>query len=302
MIITPAAIKSLFVGFKKNFQDGQQEAGPMYTHIATTVPSTTSANTYGWLGKVPSLREWVGDRVINDIKAHSYSITNKSWESTIGVDRDDIEDDEIGIYAPLFQEMGRAVEIHADELVYPLLNNGFTTLCYDGQPYFDDEHPVTAKADGTGTVAQVSNMLVDAGYTGPAWFLMDTTRAIKPIIFQQRKKPKFVQMVDEKDESVFMRKEFRFGVDCRDNVGVSFWQLAFGAKAELTYDNLWAAYTTMRGYTADGSRKLGVRPRTLVVPVALEKQARLLIERERLDNGESNELYKKFEIVVPDYL
>lgn len=302
MIITPANIKALFTGFKKHFQDALGEAEAMYGKIATTVPSTSKSNTYGWLGKFPALQKWVGDRAIKSMKAHGYAIVNETFESTVGVDRNDIDDDEIGIYAPMFQEMGRAAAIHPDELVFPLLKEGFTKLCYDGQPYFDDEHPVTENVDGTGAVGQLSNMHVNPEYTGEAWYLMDTTRAIKPIIFQQRKKPVFTQMTDSNDEGVFMRKEYRFGVDCRDNVGFSFWQMAFGVKDDLTYDNLWAAYSTMRGFVADGGRKLGIRPVTLVVTTQQEKAARKLIERERLDNGESNELHKKFEIVVPDYL
>lgn len=302
MIITPGAITALFTAFKANFQKAQEEAKPMYLEVATLVPSTSKSNTYGWLGKVPSLREWIGERVINSIKAFGYTITNKDWESTVSVDRNDIEDDEVGVYSPLFQEMGRAAAIHPDEIVFPLLRQGFTSLCFDGQNFFDGEHPVMENADGTGQNTPTSNMKVDAGYTGEPWYLLDTTRAIKPLIFQQRKKPVFTNMTKMDDESVFMSKEFRFGVDCRDEVGFSFWQMAYGIKADLSYDNLWEVYSAMRAFTADGGRKLGMRPKTLVVPTSLEKQAKRIVNRERLDNGESNELYQMFKIITPDYL
>jgi len=302
MIITPQAITNLFTGLKKHFQDGQSQAKPQYTKVATVVPSTTKSNTYGWLGKFPGLKKWIGDRDLKNMKAHSYSVTNEKFESSVVVSKDDIEDDEIGIYAPLAQEAGRASEVHPDELVFPLLKAGFVDVCYDGQPFFDDEHPVHENTDGTGAVVATTNMLVDGAYTGEAWYLLDTTRAIKPLIFQQRKKPEFKQMTDAKDEAVFMRDEYRFGVDCRDNAGFGFWQMAFGAKADLTYENLWEAYTAMRSFKSDGGRPLGIRPVMLVVPVSLEQKAIKLIDREKLDNGESNELYKKFEIVVPDYL
>lgn len=36
------------------------------------------------------------------------------------------------------------------------------------------------------------------------------------------------------DEAVFTRKEFRYGVDCRDAAGFGFWQLAFANKRALT--------------------------------------------------------------------
>ena len=107
-MITPALLQSLFTGFKKNFEDAKSEAPAQYTKIATVIKSTTKSNTYGWLGKFPSLRKWVGDRVIESMKAHGYQIVNEDFEATVAVDRNDIEDDELGIYAPLFQEMGLA--------------------------------------------------------------------------------------------------------------------------------------------------------------------------------------------------
>ncbi|NSY36581.1 head protein, partial [Pseudoalteromonas sp. JC28] len=209
-IITPALITSLQTGFKKNFQDGLSEAQPQYTAIATVIKSTTKSNTYGWLGKFPTLKKWVGDRDIQSMKAHGYSIVNDDYEATVGVDRNDIEDDDLGVYAPLMTEMGRAAAIHPDEMCFPLLNDGFTTLCYDGQNYFDTDHPVYPNADGTGAALSVANMAEDVNYTGPAWFVMDNSKVLKPIIFQERKKPQFTAMTKPDDESVFTRKEFRY--------------------------------------------------------------------------------------------
>ncbi|MFC2707873.1 MAG: Mu-like prophage major head subunit gpT family protein, partial [Neisseria sp.] len=77
MIITPDTLKALFTGFKKNFQDGLKMADSQYKEIATVIPSSTASNTYGWLGQWPAFREWVGDRVFQDMKAHGYAITNK---------------------------------------------------------------------------------------------------------------------------------------------------------------------------------------------------------------------------------
>ena len=165
-IVTPALIAALFTGFKKNFEDAKSAAPSQYTKIATVIQSTTKSNTYGWLGKFPSLRKWIGDRVINSMAAHGYTITNDDWESTVGVDRNDIEDDEIGIYAPLFAEMGRAAGVHPDEQVFALLKAGFTSPCFDGQYFFDTDHPVYPNADGTGTVVPTANAVIDGAYTG----------------------------------------------------------------------------------------------------------------------------------------
>ncbi|MBD1584767.1 Mu-like prophage major head subunit gpT family protein [Pseudoalteromonas sp. S16_S37] len=300
-IVTPAILTSLQTGFKKNFQDGLSEAKPQYTAIATVIKSTTKSNTYGWLGKFPSLKKWVGDRQIKSMKAHAYSIVNEDFEATVGVDRNEIEDDELGVYAPLMQEMGRSAGIHPDEVCWPLLRAGFTTLCYDGQNYFDTDHPVYPNADGTGTVQSVANMAEDGAYTGEPWYVCDTSKVLKPIIFQERKKPTFVSMTKVDDEAVFTNKTFRYGVDCRDAAGFSFWQLAFANKRALNADNLWDSIKKMRTFTADGGRKLGIRPTTLVVPPELEDVATKLLERE-LDSNSSNELKGRLKLVVADYL
>ena len=299
-IVTPALLQALFVNWKGDFQNGLSGAEFQWNKIATEIQSTTKSNTYGWLGKFPMLREWVGERVIKSMKSHGYSIVNKKFESTVGVDRDDIEDDEVGIYAPLFQELGRAAQVQPDQMIYGLLAAGTSTVCYDGQNFFDAEHPVYPNVDGTGTAELVSNWDDNAG-SGTAWYLLDTSRAIKPLILQTRRKPNMVAMTKLDDEKVFMTDEFRFGVDCRRNVGFSFWQLAYGSRKELNADNLWAAIQAMRAFKADGGEQLGIKPTVLVVPTGLEKLATRLLERE-LDANSSNELNGRLQLIVADYL
>lgn len=300
-MVTAALVQSLFTGFKANFEAGKSEAPSQYTKIATVIQSTTKSNTYGWLGKFPALKKWVGDRVIESMKAHGYTIVNEDYESTVGVDRNDIDDDELGIYKPIFEEMGRSAAIHPDESVFALLPAGFTTPCYDGQYFFDTDHPVYPKADGTGVAVPTANVVIDEAYTGEPWYVLDTKKALKPFIFQERKKPELVSMTKTDDEAVFTSKQFRYGVDCRDAAGYGFWQMAFANKRALNADNLWDCIQKMRDFTADGGRKLGIKPTMLVVPPSLEKLATRLLERE-LDANSSNELKGRLELVVADYL
>ncbi len=297
-IVKAALIQALLTGWKSDFQTGLTGVETQHTKIATAINSTTKSNTYGWLGKFPRLREWIGDRQLKSIKEHSYSIVNKKFESSVSVERDDIEDDEVGIYSPLFQEMGRAAEEHPDEMVFDLLAAGTSTLCYDGQNYFDTDHPVYPEVDGSGVAVSVSNFTAGAG---PAWYLLDTSRAIKPLILQNRRMPHLQAMNKLDDESVFMTDKFRFGVDCRRNVGFFFWQLAHCSKAELNADNLWAVISAMRAVEGDGGKKLAIKPKVLVVPTELEKLATRMLERE-LDANSSNELKGRLELIVADYL
>ncbi|MDO8769569.1 MAG: Mu-like prophage major head subunit gpT family protein [Burkholderiaceae bacterium] len=285
MFLTPATILALRTAYSSKFQTAFTGAESILDRVATRVPSSTAGNTYGWLGQWPGFREWVGDRVFKDMAAHAYAVTNKDWESSVAVSRNDIEDDNVGVYNPMFEEMGRAAKVHPDELAFALLKAGEGTLCYDGQNFFDTDHPVYPNVDGTGVATTVSNLQAGAG---PAWYLMDVSRAIKPLIFQDRKSPQFTYMTGNDDESVFMRKEYRFGVDSRSNVGFGFWQMAFKSKAALTPANFEAAYAQMASQTTDGGRVMGLRATVLVVPPNLRAEALAITKADLISGGETN--------------
>lgn len=284
-IVTPALLTSLMTGFRREFQQTLTETPTAYERIATTVPSSSKSNTYGWLGQMPGFREWVGDRVLKDMAAHSYSINNKLFEMTVSVKRTDIEDDSVGVYGPMMSEMGRATKAHPDELVFSLLKTGSASLCYDGQNFFDADHPIFPNNDGTGTAETVSNF---TDGTGPAWYLLDASRALKPVIFQQRTRPEFTAMTKSEDENVFMRDEYRYGVRARHNVGFGFWQLAHMSKKPLNGVNFSTVVAAMQELKADGGRPLGVKPTLLVVPPTLRTAALEVVKAERNAQGATN--------------
>lgn len=296
MIINRANVNALFTGFKTTFNQAFDGAISDWPKVAMEVPSATSQETYGWMGTTTRFREWIGDRVIQNLKTHDYTIKNKPFENTVGVNRDDIEDDTFGVYRPLIAQMGMDARQHPDELVFGLLAAGFATVGYDGQFLFDTDHPVM-QADGS--VASVSNM--QAGALAP-WFLIDDTRVVKPIVFQKRKDYNFVQMDRDDDEAVFTRKEFRYGVDARVNVGVGLWQLAHGSKAALDVNNYQLARQAMLGRTGDNGKPLGVRPTLLVCGPSNEKAALDVLQAERMANGATNVYRNTAKLLVTPWL
>ncbi|MEY9717862.1 phage major head subunit gpT-like protein [Sinorhizobium fredii] len=297
MEINTQTLRSAYIGFNAAFQAGLASATSMYGQIASTVPSSTKTQEYGWLGKFPGFREWVGDRVVNGLAKHGYALTNKSYENTIGVDRDDFEDDNLGIYTPMFSDFGATAASFPDTLVWGLLKNGFATKCYDGQYFFDTDHPVL---DENGNVTSVAN--TDGG-AGAPWFLLDVSRPLKPLIYQERKKfNKLIRMDKEDDANVFSKKEFQYGIDGRCAVGFGFWQMAWGSKQTLDaarYATARAALTSMKG---DYGRVLAINPKLLVVPPSLEGAARKIVGNSLADGGGTNEWYNTAEVLVVPWL
>lgn len=298
-IITPQLLTALRTGFSKAFQDALTSTPTDWEKVASRIQSSSSSNTYGWLGQFPALREWVGDRVFKDMAAKGYAISNKLYEASVAVKRTDIEDDNVGIYAPLFAEMGRAAASHADQLVFGLLAAGETTLCYDGQFFFDTDHPVYPNVDGTGTAQQVANVVSG---TNPAWYLLDCSRALKPIIFQERTRPELESITTTNNETVFLTDQYLYGIRYRCSVGFGFWQMAYKSRAELNADNFNSAYAAMMNFKADGGRPLGIRPTHLVVPPSLRAAALALIETQITYNGAGNPNYRAVEVIVSPWV
>lgn len=296
MMINQHTLTALFVGVKTAFNGGFRDAKPLWNRIATLSPSSTSTEEYGWLGQYPRLREWLGDRHVKNIAAHGYAIKNKKFESTVAIPREAIEDDSHGVYTPLFQEMGYAAATHPDELVLALLASGFTTECYDKQFFFDTDHPVLNAA---GVETSVSNM--QSG-TGAPWFLLDVSRPLKPVIFQKRRDYDIKAMTKADDESVFMRDDYRYGIDARCNVGFGFWQQAFGSKATLDQTNFDAAVAAGMAFKSDEGRPLGINFNLLVCGPSNRAAARATVEVARLAGGADNPNYKAVEVLVVPWL
>lgn len=142
MLVNKSSIQSAFVALKTLFNNAFSTAPSTWEKIAMKVPSSTGSNVYAWLSAFPKMRRWVGEKHIKSLKAYSYTVVNEDFEATVEVDRNHIEDDQLGIYSPQAKMAGFSAKQLPDEIVYELVNGGFENLCYDGQYFFDTDHPV----------------------------------------------------------------------------------------------------------------------------------------------------------------
>ncbi len=300
MQFTPAALDAAFYNIRMDYQAAYDSAKTWYEQVATKVPSAGRENRYAWMKLIPRLREWVGERKFNNLTARAYTLANKDYEDSIAIDRNDFDDNNLGVYKPAATALGDQAKRWPDDLVATALQAGTTALCYDGQPFFSASHPVDSDDSSLGTFSNLrtgtaltpanysaerarmaayvgednrpmgvmANLLVvppalettarqilQAEYIAPVaalggnaasimqsnvmrgtaellvvpelgnepgvWYLADTRKPIKGLIFQERKAPEFAQQTESNSESVFLHKEYRFGVDARGNAGYS---------------------------------------------------------------------------------
>jgi len=300
MIVNRENLTAVFINLKTTFNKAFDEAPSLWQQTTMLVPSGSGQNDYAWLSRFPKMRKWLGDKVMKALAAFKYTVVNEDWEATVEVDRNDIDDDNIGMYEPQARDAGFSARQLPDEIDADLKNNAFASDCYDGQYFYDDDHPVgegSASNLGTAALSAATTAAAAASYgagrlavmsftddegrplalipdlleVGPAleamgklllenekltdespnpyrgtakllvnprltsstqWMLHVTNRPLKPFIYQERKKPVFVEQTNEETDSVFMRKKFRFGAEARAAGGYGLWQMSYGSTGE----------------------------------------------------------------------
>ncbi len=278
-------------GFNASFNRALETRPAEYRDISTTVESTGSSETYNWLGASPTLVQWLGDRQIHPLRADGQEIPNIDFATGIELAANDVDDDRLGLLGARASMLADRTLVHFEKLIFDLLNNGFSALGYDGQPFFSATHSDGGSAAQSNTSAAVAlsqttfdaavaqmmivldekgipfnvkptHLVVPPGLRAVArgiveaevlasgasnvnkgvvslivspfltdvnaWFLLDCSRALRPLILQERRPVQLVEQSEPQSEGMFNRRSMRIGVDWRGNATYSFWQLAFG--------------------------------------------------------------------------
>ena len=280
MIISNATLEKLRSGFSTLFQAGLKDADEVHGLISTRVSSATKIETYGFLGDMPIFRRWVGEKRVKSLGEKAYTLINEDFEATIGIHKNKIKDDNLGLYGPIVTGWGQNAAKLPSQLIFEALSTGHQKVCYDGQNFFDTDHPVGD--DG----AIVSNMSA-AGGASP-WYLIDASQPMKPILYQVREEPHFHMVTDMQDTEVFKTGEYLMGAEARAAAGYTYWQMAYRSTQTLNKANYEAARDAMMAQKDDEGQPLGIKPTHIVVGTSNWQAARELFEKPSLAGGESN--------------
>lgn len=146
------------------FDNRLAAATPFYPQLCYDASSVRSSEKYGWIGNMPGMREWLGERQFSELRAANFVIENKHWESSLVIAKNDLADDNLGQYGPVLEQMGIEAAHHPDELFFNILEAGESTACFDGQFFFDTDHSWgssgTQSNDITSTVVSTSAVTV----------------------------------------------------------------------------------------------------------------------------------------------
>lgn len=154
MLVNKGSLDAIFIGLKTIFNNTLKATPSTWAGTAMEVPSTSAGEDYAWLSRFPKMRKWVGEKFVKVLEAGKYYKKNEDYETTIAVDRNDIEDDRLGIYNTQAMGAGEAAGELRDIIVDDLKNGAFTKECMDGQYFYDTDHPLK---NSDGVASSISN-------------------------------------------------------------------------------------------------------------------------------------------------
>lgn len=123
--------------YKSLSQDtGANWVGP----ISMLMSSDQDSETYNWLGQSPAMREWVGGRHAKGFRENGLTIVNKHFEATLEVLVREMRRDKSGQVMQRVRELAARTNSHWASLLSTLIISGNSSVCYDGQFFYDTDH------------------------------------------------------------------------------------------------------------------------------------------------------------------
>ena len=106
MELTRENLDSLFFAINANYNKGLGQVWNGYEKFCSILTSSTAMERYPMTLMTGAMREWIGDRVVHELAGKMLDVVNRDFEHTEGVDRNMLEDDTFGYFAPLFEAIG----------------------------------------------------------------------------------------------------------------------------------------------------------------------------------------------------
>jgi phage major head subunit gpT-like protein len=138
-------LRDASIGFKAWFYDQLEvSSAAMKAKIeqaAMVLNTTEQIVKHTWIGDLPRMRQWADERQIEWLSAGQYALENLDYEVTVGIDRDDLRYDKIGLVKPAILNLAEQAAKQPWIALMQAFIDGFTNLCSDGRALFSDSHP-----------------------------------------------------------------------------------------------------------------------------------------------------------------
>ncbi|MDA3873226.1 MAG: Mu-like prophage major head subunit gpT family protein [Kiritimatiellae bacterium] len=101
-------------------------------------PSSALKEEFPFQELMPKFREWLGDRIIQNVKTGLFEVTVRDFENTVSIALRAIEGDTYGIYRKITTQQGAGWPVLKSELIVEVLTG--EKICFTGKPFFSTTH------------------------------------------------------------------------------------------------------------------------------------------------------------------
>ena len=141
MEITLGNLETVFTGLKATFTEAVQSTeDERIRRLMEAVPSTSRSEDYPTSTLLGDLEEVLDEVTITGIGAFVQSVPNRTFARIVEVKRNDIADDNIGVYRPGVRQLGRRAALYPLRLAVETLLSGLTDEWVDGAAVFSSDH------------------------------------------------------------------------------------------------------------------------------------------------------------------
>ena len=170
MIHTDNFGKLLEPGLRKLFFEGYREKPEEFSKVFN-VMNSKKAQEHDY--HVSGFSEWTVKEQGGDIdeedptSGQEVTYTHTSYAKMIKITREMFDDDQYNIINKMPKKLGKGGKAVVEQTAAAVLNNGFTTNGYDGEPLFDNAHPLlnSSVTDDNLTTGALSDTNLKLGLT-----------------------------------------------------------------------------------------------------------------------------------------
>lgn len=261
------------------------------------------------LGGVGAGRKWIGSRVYTRLRSYGVRFNPEKWEKTIEADATELADNPA--YASgnkLAEKLAESWFLTDAKAVQAVLKDnaiGFGGEALFGtHEYVDQNADGTVKLDGDGNPIVTASFSNDMGGSGQSWYLLNEKAVTR--VTREGEEPKVVLKggTPETSEHTFDNDTIVVGWRTRKIYAPGMAYNALRSKQAVTPENLQAAEDRFTTFVNDAGEYVSAAPKFIAVKkgTAAANAFKAILDRQLINGGESNQYYKRFELLELDYL
>lgn len=204
--------------------------------LATQYTSTTASNHYAFMEAMGGWSQWNGARNFKDVASQQFEVVNKDYEMSIKMPKNQIEDDQIGMYVDLVPAMVAGWFKKQQSLIMDVLTGN--PLAYDGAALFG-----TTRTYGSNTISNYTTSALTASTFETARVAMMSYKDAgdEPLAVM----PDTLVVGPKKEKVAYDIVRNYFGIDSSSTIQIENFYATTGVRIVVspylvgTYDDYW---------------------------------------------------------------